>query len=111
MSATINKDSIELSTKSQQNRAMTSIQLITFDGCPNADKFRSTLSRISINFEDVVQDNLEENHPLKGYSSPTILIDNKVLVGSQSNGGGCSVINVSIEELEKKIKEVINGNF
>jgi glutaredoxin len=111
MSLTTKQDSVELSTESQQKRAMTSIQLITFNGCPNADKFRNILSHVGINFEDVVQDKLEENHPLKRYSSPTILIDNRVLVGSQSNGGGCSVINVSIEELEKKIKEVINGNF
>lgn len=111
MSVPIKHDSIELSTEMQHKHAMKKIQLITFNGCPNADSFRNALSHLGVNFDDVVQDNLDENHPLRGYSSPTILIGNRILVGSQLSGGGCSVTNVSIEQLEKKIKEALNDNF
>ena len=83
------------------------IQLIIFNGCPNADCFRKTLVNIGFPFEVIVQDDLDENHPLKEYSSPTILIQNEILVGSRVVGGGCSGVKLSVDQLSQKVIDAL----
>jgi len=49
----------------------------------------------------VCQDDLSNSDPLKNYSSPTLLINNKIVFGSEAVGGGCSMPLPSKEELLK----------
>ncbi|MBI1823316.1 MAG: hypothetical protein HYR80_04295 [Nitrospirae bacterium] len=73
---------------------MIDLKLIFFDGCPNVDLARRTLQLTGFQFEEVNQNNLPEGHPLRNYTSPTIIKGSQVIFGTTSgstNGGACSL--------------------
>lgn len=72
------------------------VQLLTFSGCPNAEAARRTLravlasAGISASIEEVDTDAPDTPEPLRGWGSPTILIDGKDVGGLQApSGSGC----------------------
>jgi len=81
------------------------LKLVYFEDCPNADKARKLLRQVGAEFEEVKQDTLAENHPDKGYASPTVLDGNKIIFGAKTGdgGGGCSLDIPSVTELRKRL--------
>ena len=86
---------------------MKKVTLITFKGCPNANKARALLREVGVAFDDVVQDDLLANHPLRAYSSPSILLGNDLIGGSKLGVGsaGCSIDLPSAQVLRKLFQE------
>lgn len=84
---------------------MCELKFIYFKGCPNISKVRSMLQELGESFEEVFQDDLPDNHPLKSYSSPTLLKGDKIIFGAKtSSGGGCSLGIPLTDELREKLK-------
>lgn len=85
---------------------MRKITLITFKDCPNAAKTRELLREIGAVFVDVAQDTLSTHHPLRAYSSPTVLWGDVVVFGSPLDAGtsGCSLGLPSAPELRKLLR-------
>ena len=84
---------------------MTALKLIYFDGCPNAEKVRGLLRKIGVRFQEVRQDDLPPSDRYRGYTSPTILDGEKIVVGSDTEGssGGCSLDIPSETELKERL--------
>jgi|TARA_B100000749_G_scaffold280077_2_gene274695 hypothetical protein len=80
---------------------MADYKLVYFRGCPNYLPAEELLRSAGVKFESVCQDDLSNSDPLKNYSSPTLLINNKIVFGSEAVGGGCSMPLPSKEELLK----------
>src|SRR4051794_36953888 len=72
---------------------MSTIQLITFRGCPHAGPVRAILTEARIPFEEIEQADLPAGDPLRGYTSPTILRDGALVLGAKTDGAslGCSL--------------------
>lgn len=81
------------------------VQLIYFAGCPNSDKAYELLERSGVPFEEIVQDYLTDENPYRHYSSPTILVDGQIVLGSEASSQSCSVMNLSVAELLKRFQE------
>lgn len=92
---------LALSFRIRYKRAMKKITLITFQGCPNADRLRTLLNEAGVTYEDIEQDLLDSSHPLRGYTSPTLLAEGEVVFGSRLGAGtsGCTVGLPDREEL------------
>jgi hypothetical protein len=72
---------------------MPEVKLIYFGDCPNIQKARATIRAAgATNFIEVNQDDLGEGDPRKRYSSPTILLNDEIIVGSANDGACCSII-------------------
>ena len=71
---------------------MKNIQLIYFKGCPNYEPAKSLLLQSGYDFEEIDQGELSDNHPLKHYTSPTILKNETLIISEKmsSSIGGCS---------------------
>jgi len=82
---------------------MVKYKLVYFKDCPNYPPFTELLNQLGVQFESVCQDDLEAGNPLKGYSSPTLIKDDDIVIGSKANGGGCSISLPSLEELKNLI--------
>ena len=71
------------------------IQLLTFEGCANADAARDLLSRVLASsgtahvFEEV--DTQADGTPerYRGFASPTILVDGKAIDDAETPHGSC----------------------
>lgn len=83
------------------------LKLVYFEDCPNAKKVRANLILSEQAFKEVDQDKLPDEHPLKLYSSPSILLGETLLFGSVVGGtGGCSLEVPSSQEILDRMKEV-----
>lgn len=82
---------------------MPDYKLIYFNGCPNHQPAVDLLNEAGLTFESVCQDGLDNSDPHKNYSSPTLLKGDKIIFGSEANGGGCSMPLPSKDELLKLI--------
>lgn len=71
---------------------MSRIELVYFEGCPNVERARTVIRSIMIEFSEVKQDHLAQGDPYRRYSSPTILVDGKIIVGSENEAAACSFI-------------------
>lgn len=69
------------------------VQLIYFDGCPHAAHAKAVLDDLGVAYVAVRQDDLAPADSRGAYSSPTILLDGRVIHGAALSGagGGCSV--------------------
>ncbi|MBK9294500.1 MAG: hypothetical protein IPM57_08655 [Oligoflexia bacterium] len=86
---------------------MKKLKLIYFKGCPNVEKIRRTLKDGGFDFEEINQNELSSHHPLKNYSSPTILRNEEIIFGSiSSSDGGCSLKVPDVEQLRALIMKV-----
>ncbi len=88
------------------------VKFIYSEGCPNADKTRTALKTIGIDFDSIKQDDLSESSIFRNYSSPTILQGNNVIFGCETGQGrgGCSLEVPSINELKDKLGTVVSSN-
>jgi len=88
------------------------VKFIYSEGCPNADKTRTALKSIGIDFDSIKQDDLSESSIFRNYSSPTILQGNNVIFGCETDQGrgGCSLEAPSINELKDKLGTVVSSN-
>ncbi len=71
---------------------MSKVELVYFDGCPNVEKARSAIQQSGLPFSEVRQNALCEDSAYRAYSSPTILVDGEVAVGSRNCASACSII-------------------
>ena len=82
---------------------MIDLILISFEGCQNAEKARKLLRTYGLDFEDVIQDDLPENHPHRKYTSPSILKEGQVIYGTTSIELGCSISAWNDQEVFKAL--------
>lgn len=80
------------------------LKLITFSGCPNAEKARKLLAEADLEFTEVNQDDLPQAHTHRSYSSPTLLDGEIIIFGSctTSGAGACTLNLPSVAELKQK---------
>lgn len=72
---------------------MRAVRLVYFEGCPNLDEVRSTLRAMpELSVEEVNQSELPADDPLRCYSSPSILMGERIMFGAKTDSadGGCS---------------------
>ncbi len=81
---------------------MNNIKLIYFKDCPNYEAAKNLLLRVDCDFEEINQSELPEYHLLKHYTSPTILKNEKIIIGEKIDSliGGCSIRLPSAAELK-----------
>ena len=87
---------------------MKRLSLIYASSCPNYKPIRQTLEEIGLAFLEINQDQLHEGSSDKNFSSPTLLIDNEIIIfGGEidSSEGACTTNLPDREEL----KNIING--
>jgi hypothetical protein len=71
------------------------IQLLAFHGCPNAEAAREALqdvlasSGIAAEIEEVSTDCSETPEALRGWGSPTVLINGVDIEGEEPSGSSC----------------------
>jgi hypothetical protein len=73
---------------------MKQVKLIYFEGCPKLETVKNILQSIpSVAIEEVLQDQLPVDHPLRAYSSPTVLLGDQVIYGTRikTTQGCCSL--------------------
>ena len=78
---------------------MSKLKFIFFEGCPNAKKVLDMMDELGLDFEKFEQNSLPEGNKLKNYSSPTILLEDQIIFGTEANGGGCT-LNLKMEGLK-----------
>ncbi|MGE4107351.1 MAG: MerC family mercury resistance protein [Bacteriovoracia bacterium] len=85
---------------------MSKLKLLYFEGCPNAEGIRKILVNSGHEFEEIRQDDLSSQDPLKQYSSPTLLKGNDLIFGTPTGAaGGCSLQIPLAKELLAKIEK------
>lgn len=84
---------------------MERIQLIYFQGCPNYPVIKNLLADIGIRYEEIEQNSLSEQDPLKLFTSPSILKNGKLILGQKidSAKGGCTLNLPDKSELSKRL--------
>ena len=87
---------------------MKSLALIYSSSCPNYKPTRQMLEEIGLAFIEINQDCLHEGCFGKNFSSPTLLVDNDIVIfggKTDSSEGACSTNLPDKEEL----KSLLNG--
>lgn len=90
---------------------MGKIELVYFDGCPNVERARQAIRDSGvIEFSEVHQNCLPKDSHYRSFSSPTILLDGNIIVGSQSGATACSMINWNELTVEIRARLVRDGH-
>ena len=87
---------------------MKSLALIYSSSCPNYKPTRQMLEEIGLAFVEINQDRLHEGCFGKNFSSPTLLVDNDIVIfggETDSSEGACSTDLPDKEEL----RNLLNG--
>lgn len=86
---------------------MENILLIYFKECPNYSIIKNLLSDIGVKCQEIEQNNLSENDPLKLFTSPSILKNGKLIFGQKidSAKGGCTLNLPDKFELVKRLEK------
>ena len=87
---------------------MKSLALIYSSSCPNYKPTRQMLEEISLAFIEINQDCLHEGCFGKNFSSPTLLVDNDIVIfggETDSSEGAC---NTNLPDKEE-LKSLLNG--
>jgi hypothetical protein len=72
---------------------MLKVELVYFGLCPNVDRAREAIRKAGIeSFNEVNQDSTGAEHPYTHYSSPTVLVNGRIVAGSCNGGAACSII-------------------
>jgi glutaredoxin len=66
---------------------VSNIKLIFFRGCPLGVPTAEILRYAGVEFDEIHQDQLSKDSPFQVYSSPTILLGDKVIFGSELTKG------------------------
>ncbi len=87
---------------------MKRLTLIYTSSCPNYKPTRQMLEEIGLAFTGINQDHLHKGCSGKNFSSPTLLIDNDIIIfgGEASSSEGACTINLPDKE---ELKNIING--
>ncbi len=85
---------------------MKDIKLIFFEGCPNAERVRQALQESGVEFIELDQNTLDGKDNYKNYASPTVIKNDKVILGGNANGWGCTLGIPTIEELNKLFSKI-----
>ena len=88
---------------------MEALTLIYFEGCPKADTARDLLREAGHPFTEARQEELAEGHPLRAYTSPTILLGKRVLFGSAAGEAGCSIEPLDRARVLSNLREAAGG--
>lgn len=85
------------------------LNLVYFEGCPNAEKARQILQKLGAPFEAIDQDSLPAGHQLLQFSSPSILLGDRLIYGTKTSGDsrGCSFEPWDAEKLSEAIKQAL----
>lgn len=84
---------------------MKEIRLVYFEGCPNVAKAKNSLVSAGIEFVEVRQNELPEDHVFNGFTSPTILNGDDIIFGEKTDlAGGCSLQVPTADEILKKLE-------
>ena len=89
---------------------MKSLALIYSSSCPNHKPTRQMLEEIGLAFIEINQDCLHEGCFGKNFSSPTLLVDNDIVIfggKTDSSEGACSTNLPDKEELRNLLNELI----
>lgn len=91
---------------------MSKFKLIYFEGCPNSKNARAILLSCGVEFEVVVQDDLEKESSLQDYSSPSILFNDEIIFGQKLSPGAsaCSAGQFDEELIKTKIKKLSDSS-
>ena len=87
---------------------MKRLSLIYASSCPNYEPIRLMLKEIGLAFIEINQDHLHGGCSSKNFSSPTLLIDNDIIIfgrETDSSEGACTTNLLDKEEL----RNIING--
>ena len=81
---------------------MGKLKLIYFRECPNAKKAKQLLAKTGLPYEEIIQDALDRNDFFQTYTSPTLLLDAKIIFGASTGTacGGCSLDIPTLSELK-----------
>ena len=87
---------------------MKRLSLIYTSSCPNYKPIRQMLKEIGLTFKEINQDNLHEECSGKNFSSPTLLIDNDIIIfgGEIDSSEGACTTNLPDKE---ELRNIING--
>ncbi len=87
---------------------MTNLKLVYFEGCPYAKDARALLLTSMLDFEVIRQDDLPDAHPMREYSSPSILNDTEILYGHKIDPGSsaCSAEKLNESLIRSKLNEL-----
>ena len=89
-----------------KSRSPNGVKLIYFRTCPKAAEAKVALKDAGIAaYLEVVQDDLELDDLHMLFSSPTILVDDRIVFGGRQDGSGaCSTGMIRIEQILKELK-------
>ena len=87
---------------------MKRLSLIYASSCPNYKPIRQMLEEIGSAFIEINQDHLHEGCSGKNFSSPTLLIDNDIIIfgGETDSSEGACTTNLPDKE---ELRNIING--
>ena len=88
---------------------MKSLALIYSSSCPNYKPTRQMLEEIGLAFIEINQDCLHEGCFGKNFSSPTLLVDNDIVIfggETDSSEGACTTSLPDKEELRNLLNEL-----
>lgn len=88
---------------------MLEVTLVYFTECPNTDRAREALRQAGVaRWKEINQDNLDQHNRFQRYSSPSILVGEKVLFGQELStcGGSCNISNLAPRALQERIEEL-----
>lgn len=90
---------------------MTTITLVYFERCPEAQKVKEVLREAGVrDLKIVLQDKLSNNDPLRKLSSPSVLHGVEILYGVRTNGeiASCSFAQEnSLAQLSEQMKKLL----
>ena len=84
------------------------VKLVYFDGCPLFKETKKILENLGTDFEIVKQDELPDHHPLRAYSSPSILKGDKLIFGSKldENTSACSFSKIDMDSIKRQMSSL-----
>ena len=87
---------------------MKRLSLIYASSCPNYKPIRQILEEIGLPFIEINQDHFHEGSSGKNFSSPTLLIDNDIIIfgGETDSSEGACTTNLPDKD---ELKSIING--
>jgi hypothetical protein len=81
------------------------LELIVFSGCPNVAKARAALDEAGLRYEVVDQAGLTVSDPRREFSSPTLLVDGRLALGSASGAKSCSWVAWDVASVSGAVAE------
>lgn len=84
------------------------LQLLFFEDCPNLPILISILSEEGITaYEKIDLEKLPENHALRSFSSPTLLLDGELIFGGKTSNQSLSCSFITKAEMLTAIRKLI----